>query len=104
VLENCGGELVRRLVAMSWFLDVQQILAVIFYKSTYLPKKKLRIFLRFVIIQRTLRKELSQCRWWRSGLTNLQVLLVTDYMKRTTARVWPPMAECSDSGSRIFVE
>lgn len=83
VLKNCGWELVRRTVVLSWYLDMQQVHAVIFYRSTDPPQQKLRIFVRAVIIQGTLLKELSQCRCWRSSLTHLRVLhlVVTDYTK-----------------------
>jgi hypothetical protein len=53
-MENCGGELIRRLVVLSWFLNVQQIHAVIFYKSTYLPQQKLRIFYVFLTVHHSI--------------------------------------------------
>jgi hypothetical protein len=52
-----AGELARPLVVFSWLLDVQPIDAVILYRSAYLSRQKLCLFLRSVIIQRTLRKE-----------------------------------------------
>lgn len=96
-MENCGGEFVRRIVVLSWFLDVQQIHAVVFYKITYLPQQKSYI------------SEIRHnTRYITKGTESMSLLalllLVTSYTKRRTSGVWPAIAERSDSGSRIFVE